>query len=84
MMLSMAKQIKNCFKKTFSYPLLCSLEIIDEYGKLERKADMFTKRTIQKYEPITHVDTRHRRTCSIYIRKGLCRYWFYGWFDGWK
>ena len=40
-----------------SYPLLCSLEIIDEYGKLERKADMFTKRTIQKYEPITHVDT---------------------------
>ena len=48
---------KKLFQKDSSYPLLCSLEIIDEYGKLERKADMFTKRTIQKYEPITHVDT---------------------------
>lgn len=51
------KTNKRLFQKDSSYPLLCSLEIIDEYGKLERKADMFTKRTIQKYEPITHVDT---------------------------
>ena len=51
------KTNKKLFQKDSSYPLLCSLEIIDEYGKLERKADMFTKRTIQKYEPITHVDT---------------------------
>ena len=48
---------KKLFQKDSSYPLLCSLEVIDEYGKLERKADMFHKRTIQKYEPITHVDT---------------------------
>ncbi len=52
-----SKVNKKLFQKDSSYPLLCSLEIIDEYGKLERKADMFTKRTIQKYEPITHVDT---------------------------
>ncbi len=51
------KTNKKVFQKDSSYPLLCSLEIIDEEGKLERKADMFTKRTIQKYEPITHVDT---------------------------
>ena len=30
-----------------SYYLLCALEVIDEDGKLERKADMFTKRTIK-------------------------------------
>ena len=33
--------------KRQSYYLLCALEVIDEDGKLERKADMFTKRTIK-------------------------------------
>lgn len=51
------KTNKKLFQKDSSYPLLCSLEIIDEDGRLERKADMFTKRTIKKYVPITHVDT---------------------------
>ena len=37
--------------------LLCSLEVIDEEGRLERKADMFTKRTIQNHRVATHVDT---------------------------
>ena len=36
--------------------LLCSLEIIKE-GKLERKADIFTKRTIQAHIAKTHADT---------------------------
>jgi len=40
-----------------SYYLLCSLEILDEDGNLERKADMFTKRTIKQRVEITHVDT---------------------------
>ena len=40
------KTNKKLFQKDSSYPLLCSLEVIDEYGKLERKADMFAKRTI--------------------------------------
>ena len=45
------------FRDDSSYPLLCSLEVLDKDGKLERKADMFTKRTIRAYEPVMHVDT---------------------------
>ena len=40
-----------------SYSLISSLEVIDEEGNLERKADIFTKRTIRPHEPITSVDT---------------------------
>lgn len=40
-----------------SYPLLCSLEVLDEDGTLKRKADMFTKRTIKPHEVVTKVDT---------------------------
>ena len=45
------------FSNDSSYFLLCSLEIINENGELERKADMFTKRTIGARTEITHVDT---------------------------
>ena len=40
-----------------SYYLLCALEVIDEDGKLERKADMFTKRTIKPHKAVDTVDT---------------------------
>ena len=40
-----------------SYYLLCSLENLDENGKLKSKADMFTKRTIRPERAVTHVDT---------------------------
>ena len=40
-----------------SYYLLCALEVIDEDGKLERKADMFTKRTIKPHQAVAEVDT---------------------------
>lgn len=40
-----------------SYCLLCSLEVLDEEGNLERKADMFTKRTIKSHVAVTSVDT---------------------------
>ena len=40
-----------------SYYLLCALEVIDENGKLERKADMFTKRTIKPHQAVAVVDT---------------------------
>ena len=40
-----------------SYYLLCALEVIDEDGKLERKADMFTKRTIKPHQAVAVVDT---------------------------
>ncbi len=48
---------KLAFEQDSAYPLLCSLEVIDDEGKLERKADMFTKRTIQNRRPVTSVDT---------------------------
>lgn len=48
---------KLAFEQDSSYPLLCSLEVINEEGKLERKADMFTKRTIQTHRAVTSVDT---------------------------
>lgn len=40
-----------------SYYLLCSLEVLDENGELERKADFFTKRTIKQQHSVDHVDT---------------------------
>lgn len=48
---------KLAFREDSSYYLLCSLEILDEDGKLERKADMFTKRTIGQTPKITSADT---------------------------
>lgn len=48
---------KQAFQDDTAYPLLCSLEILNEEGKLERKADMFFKRTIQRHQPVTSVDT---------------------------
>ena len=45
------------FADDSSYYLLCALEIVDEDGKLERKADMFTQRTIKPHEAVTTVDT---------------------------
>lgn len=47
----------SVFKDDNSYPLLTSLEIVNEEGKLERKADMFTKRTIRPHQAVTSVDT---------------------------
>ena len=44
------------FSEDNSYPLLCSLEIVAEDGTLERKADMFTKRTIKPHQTVTRVD----------------------------
>ena len=45
------------FADDSSYYLLCALEVLDEDGNLERKADMFTKRTIKPHEAVTAVDT---------------------------
>ena len=48
---------KRAFRQDSSYCLLASLEILDEEKNLKRLADIFTKRTIRKPEPITSVDT---------------------------
>ena len=45
------------FSEDSSYPLLTALELIDEDGNLERKADIFDKRTIRPHVPVTSVDT---------------------------
>jgi N12 class adenine-specific DNA methylase len=45
------------FSDDNSYCLLCSLEVIDENGELERKADMFDRRTIRQQTVVTSVDT---------------------------
>lgn len=37
--------------------MLSALEILDDEGNLERKADMFFKRTIKPHTPVTSVDT---------------------------
>ncbi len=47
----------RAFTADSSYFLLSSLELLDEDGKLERKADMFTKRTIKQKSVVTSVDT---------------------------
>lgn len=48
---------KRAFEQDSSYCLLCSLEVLDEDRNLERKADMFSKRTINQEKRIDHVDT---------------------------
>ena len=47
----------SAFGDDSSFALLSALEVINENGELERKADMFFKRTIKPHKPITEVDT---------------------------
>ncbi|AFV01107.1 Superfamily II DNA and RNA helicase [Dehalobacter sp. DCA] len=59
------------FSDDSSYCLLCSLEILDENGEMERKADMFTKRTIRQRTVISHVDTA-TEALAISIAEKAC------------
>ena len=54
-----------------SYYLLCALEVIDEDGKLERKADMFTKRTIKPHQAVATVDTANE-ALAVSISEKAC------------
>ncbi len=47
----------SAFCADSAYCLLCSLEVLNEDRELERKADIFTKRTIRPRTVITSVDT---------------------------
>ena len=47
----------SAFSDDSSYALLSALEVINEEGELERKADMFFKRTIKPHKSVTEVDT---------------------------
>ena len=48
---------KLAFSDDSSYFLLCALEVMDDDGNFQRKADMFTKRTIQPHRVVNSVDT---------------------------
>ena len=47
----------SAFSQDSSFSLLSALEVLDDEGNLERKADMFFKRTIKPHTPVTSVDT---------------------------
>lgn len=48
---------KSVFSDDTSFALVSALEILSDEGQLERKADIFFKRTIMPHKPITQVDT---------------------------
>lgn len=45
------------FREDASSPLLLALEKVDEDGNVTGKSDIFFKRTIRAYQPVTHADT---------------------------
>ena len=47
----------TAFSQDSSFSLISALEVLDDEGNLERKADMFTKRTIKTHTPVTSIDT---------------------------
>ena len=47
----------SAFSNDSSFPLLSALEVLNENGELDRKADMFYKRTIKPHKAVTEVDT---------------------------
>lgn len=66
------------FSDDNSYYLLSSLEVLDEDGNLQRKADMFTKRTIQPPPGCYPCGHRFRGPGRLYLRKGAGRHALHG------
>ena len=62
---------KLAFSDDSSYFLLCALEVMDDDGNFQRKADMFTKRTIQPHRVVTFVDTASE-ALTISIAERAC------------
>ena len=48
---------RSAFGSDSSYFLLSSLEVLDDEGNFQRKADMFSRRTIKQHTALSHVDT---------------------------
>ena len=61
---------RQAFEDDSSYSLLCSLEIIKEDGSLERKSDIFTKRTIRPNKPVDHVESPEEAVILSVSEKG--------------
>ena len=47
----------SAFSQDSSFSLLSALEVLGDEGQIERKADIFYKRTIKPHTPVTSVDT---------------------------
>ena len=47
----------SAFSQDSSFSLLSALEVLGDDGQLEKKADMFYRRTIKPHTPVTSVDT---------------------------
>ena len=62
---------KLAFSDDSAYYLLCALEVMDDDGNFQRKADMFTKRTIQPHRVVTSVDTASE-ALTISIAERAC------------
>lgn len=58
------------FRDDAGYPLICSLENVDEDGKLISKADIFTKRTVRRAEAVTSVNTAAEALAVSLDQKG--------------
>ena len=58
------------FRDDSSYYLLCSLENLDEEGKLKSKADIFTKRTIRRHIVKEKADTSQEALMMSLNEKG--------------
>ncbi len=60
----------RAFSDDSSYYLLCSLENLDENGDFKGKADIFSKRTINRKAEILHVDTAREALAVCLGEKG--------------
>lgn len=65
-----ARSSRQAFEDDSSYSLLCSLEILKEDGSLDRKSDIFTKRTIRPNKPLEHVDSPEEAVILSVSEKG--------------
>lgn len=65
-----SRATRQAFEDDSSYSLLCSLEIIKEDGSLERKSDIFTKRTIRPNKPVDHVESPEEAVILSVSEKG--------------
>lgn len=53
-----------------NFPLVSSIEILDNKGEFKEKADIFFKRTIKKTHTVTHVDTSYEALILSVSQKG--------------
>ena len=61
----------SAFSQDSSYSLLSALEILDDEGNLERKADMFFKRTIKPTLPLLRLILRAKHLLYLWAKKPM-------------